>query len=371
MWEEVVDLVAELSRQSFANPSGSHRAARDARRILEESRDQIAEFMGARPSEVIWCSGGTEADNLAVSGLGRAGLGTSEPGSERVMVTSAIEHPAILESAARRRARIVGATSAGLVDLDQLTRSLDAHVGLVTIMTVNNEVGTIQPMAEINDRVRQAAPDAVIHTDAVQAAPWLDLTAVWAHVDAMSVSAHKIGGPKGVGVLVVREGTRVVPTLVGGGQERERRSGTQNVVGAAAMAAAATLTLKHRLDTIERVGRQRDRLVDGLRQRIDGVVETVEPVHKVAGNAHVCIAGVESEALLFLLDRDGIAASAASSCASGAQQSSGVLAAMGVSAAQAAGAVRFTLGATTTDADIDRVLEVVPGHVDRLREMGS
>ena len=366
MWDEVIDLVPDLSRRTFANPSGSHRAARDARRILEESRDQIAEFVGARPSEVIWCSGGTEADNLAV-----AGLGTASPGCDGVVVTSAIEHPAILESADRRDARIVGATAAGLVDLDQLEGALAGDVGLVSIMAVNNEVGTLQPMARIHDLVRELAPAAAIHTDAVQAAPWLDLNGVWAQVDAMSLSAHKIGGPKGVGVLVVRDGTRLVPTLVGGGQERERRSGTQNVVGAAAMAAAVTLTQKHRAETIERVGRLRDRLIDGLRQRLDGAIETSEPAIKVAGNAHVCISGIESEALLFLLDRDGIAASAASSCASGAQQSSGVLAAIGVSAAWASGAVRFTLGHTTTDAEIDRVLEVVPGHVERLRDMGS
>ena len=361
LWDEVIEVISELSGRTFANPSGSHRAAREARRILEESRDRIAAFVGSRPSEVVWCSGGTEADNLAVGGVGLGGS----------VIVSAVEHPAVMEPAERRNARLLGVTADGLIDLAELGELLDDEVGLVSVMAVNNEIGTVQPLAALAELVRARSPRAVIHTDAVQAAPWCDLTEIWPHVDAMSLSAHKIGGPKGIGTLIVRDGVSLRPALVGGGQERGRRSGTQNVVGAAAMAAAADLTSTHRAEVVGRVSALRARLVDGLRERLDGVTETSDRRHKVAGNAHVCVAGVESEALLFLLDRDGIAASAASSCASGAQQSSSVLAAIGVPSDLASGAVRFTLGATTSEADIDRVLEVVPDAVRRLRSTGS
>ena len=360
---EVIDLVAELSRASHANPTGAHRAAREARRLLEEAREVVAGSVGCRPSEVIWCSGGTEADNLAVVGLGRDG----------VAAVSAIEHPAVAEPAARRGAVTVPVGHDGRVDPGALGDLVG--VGLVSVMAVNNEVGTIQPLAEVAAVIRDLAPGAVVHTDAVQAASWLDLRSLWPHVDALSLSAHKFGGPKGVGVLVVRDGTALAPQQLGGGQERDRRSGTQNVVGAAAMALALSLTDERRAATVARVAVLRDRLVDGLAAAIDGLFETGvsagDRSHKIAGSAHVCLPGVESEALLFLLDEAGVAASAASSCASGAQQASGVLGAMGVAPGLAAGSLRLSLGATTTTDEIDLVLEVLPAAVARLRETGS
>jgi cysteine desulfurase len=207
-----------------------------------------------------------------------------------------------------------------------------------------------------------------VHTDAVQAAPWCDLTAIWPSVDALSLSAHKIGGPKGVGALVVRRSVELEPLVLGGGQERERRSGTHNVAGIVGFALALAAAAREREATVTRVARLRDRLVDGLRAAVPDLVETVPPSHKVAGNAHVCIPGVESEALLFLVDREGVCASAASSCASGALSGSHVLAAMGLDPALAVGALRLTLGATTTDGDVDHALAVIPAAVARLRE---
>lgn len=365
MWPEAVELVAELSSATFANPSGSHRAARAARAIIDEARESVAECVGARPSEVIWCSGGTEADNLAVLGLGIRGA----------VVVSAIEHPAVAEPAGCRRADLAPVHADGLVDVAELELLLTADTTLVSVMAVNNEIGTIQPLAEIADATRRVSPRAVIHADAVQAAPWIDLTTLWPSVDALSLSAHKFGGPKGVGALVVRDGVALSPRQLGGGQERDRRSGTQNVAGIAALALALRLTHRHRHDTVLRVAALRDRLVDGLLGLIDDVVETAavdgDRRHKIAGSAHLCIAGIESEALLFLLDEVGIAASAGSSCASGAQQSSGVVAAMGVAPDLARGCLRLSLGVTTTPEDVDTVLRELPLAVGRLRRTGS
>jgi len=365
MWPGVIELVAELSADTFANPSGSHRSAREARAVIDEARESVADCIGARPSEVIWCSGGTEADNLAVLGLGVGGA---------VMV-SAIEHPAVAEPAAHRGAGLAPVRADGVVDVAELESLLTTGTTLVSVMSVNNEIGTIQPLGEIAEAVWRSAPHAVLHTDAVQAAPWIDLTTLWPSVDALSISAHKFGGPKGAGALVVRDGVALSPRQLGGGQERDRRSGTQNVAGIAALALALRLTGDHRQETVVRVAALRDRLVDGVRSAIDGVVETAtvdgDRRHRVAGSAHLCIAGIESEALLFLLDEVGIAASAGSSCASGAQQSSGVVAAVGVAPDLARGCLRLSLGVTTTAEDVDTVLRELPLAVARLRRTGS
>ena len=216
-------------------------------------------------------------------------------------------------------------------------------------------------------RIVRTRSSALLHTDAVQAPHWVDLRAVSPHVDLLSLSAHKFGGPKGVGVLMVRAGVHLSPTAIGGGQERERRSGTQNVAGIVAMAEAMRLADLERADEVRRIGALRDRFVDALRSGLDGVHETVPRADKVAGSAHVCIEGIENEALLFLLDEADVCASAASACASGAMEPSHVLAAMGVPTELARGAVRFTLGRTTSADDVDRAAAVVVGAVQRLR----
>jgi cysteine desulfurase len=238
-------------------------------------------------------------------------------------------------------------------------------------MLANNEIGTIQPLADVADVVRERVPHAVVHTDAVQAFPWLDVASLAAPADLISISAHKFGGPKGVGVLVVRDGVDFLPRQVGGGQERERRSGTQNVAGIVAMGVAARLTAEERKTTVDRVEPLRDHLADGLLAAVPGTYETGDRTNKVAGNCHVCFDGIESEALLYLLEQAGIMASAASSCASGAQDPSHVLAAMGLPRALAAGSVRLSLGTTSTEDDVDRALEVLPDAVARLRVLGS
>jgi cysteine desulfurase len=234
-------------------------------------------------------------------------------------------------------------------------------------MAVNNEVGSVTPLAEIAAVVREHAPRALLHTDAVQGFAWLDLATAAHDFDLLSLSAHKVGGPQGVGVLVQRRGAEVEPLLLGGGQEQDRRSGTQNVAGAVAMATAMRITAEQREATVDRIGELRDRLVDGLAAELDGVVEVVSREARIAGSAHVCFEGVESEALLFLLDRAGVCASAASACASGAMDPSHVLAAMGVPKELAAGSIRFSLGWSTSDADIDHALTAVPAAVRKLR----
>jgi cysteine desulfurase len=238
---------------------------------------------------------------------------------------------------------------------------------VVSVMLANNEVGTVQPLDAVAATVARHAPGAVLHTDAVHATPWIDVARAAQAAALVSVSAHKFGGPKGVGVLVVRDGTAVAPVLVGGGQEHERRSGTHNVAGIVGLAEALRRTVAERPATVARVAAQRDRLVAGLRASVPGLVETVPAAAKTAGNAHVLVDGVENEALLYLLDRAGICASGGSACASGAMEPSHVLAAMGVPRAASFGAVRFTLGATTTDADVDAALAAVPAAVAQLR----
>jgi cysteine desulfurase len=359
------EAVAELTRvlaELPGNPSGAHSAARAARRTLDDARDVLADVLGCGPGDVVFTSGGTEADNLAV-------LGASQPGE--VVVASAVEHPAVRDAAATRDVRRAPVDGSGRVDVDALGELLDEDVRLVSVMAVNNEVGTLQPLHQVADVVRQRAPRAVLHTDAVQALSWIDVAKAAADADLVSVSAHKFGGPKGVGALVVRPGVALAARQVGGGQERERRSGTQNVAGIAAMARAARLTADRRDDDIARIGGLRDRLVDGLRAAVPDAVETGivdgDRSGRGAGFAHLCFPGVEAEALLFLLDQAGVAASAASSCASGAAEPSAVLAAMGVPREQAMGSLRLSLGWATTDAEVDLALEAVPAAVAQLR----
>lgn len=359
--DAVAAMLPFLSEQ-FANPSGSHRFARQVRKAIDEARDDVAAVLGCQPGEVIFTSGGTEADNTAIFGtLDRRG---------GVALCPAVEHHAVLHAVEARHGVVVGVDAAGRVDLDALASSLvtsTSPVSIVSVMAVNNEVGTITDLAGVAAVVRRHAPTASIHTDAVQAANWLDLRTITPHVDLLSLSAHKFGGPKGVGILMARAGSAFAPLLVGGGQERERRSGTHNVAGIVAMTVALRATDDERSHENDRIARLRDDLVDGLQDGLDDVTETVDRARKVAGSAHVCIGGIENEALLYLLDEAEVCASAASACASGAMEPSHVLAAMGVPNERARGALRLTLGRTSTQADVDRATAVIIDAVRRLR----
>lgn len=357
-----------LSEQ-FANPSGAHRFARLARAAIDDARDRVAAILGVRGGEIVFTGGGTEGDNAAVLGAVRRHRGVAVcPATEHHAVLHCVEHAYTLFGG-----RVVGVDSTGVVDLDDLAATLrdvaaaGEKVSVVSTMAVNNEVGSITPLRKVARVVHDEAPGALLHTDAVQAACWLDLRDVAVAVDVLTMSAHKFGGPKGVGVLVARGQARFEPLLIGGGQERERRSGTQNVAGIVAMAEALRLADIEREAERQRLTVLRDRLVDGIVGRLDGVMETVPPEHKVAGSAHLCLQGVENEALLFLLDEAGVCASAASACAAGAMEPSHVLAGMGVDRDWAVGALRLTLGRTTTEADVDLAVVAVVGAVTRIR----
>ena len=371
---EVIEAMREYFDGCYANPTGAHRMARDARRATDDARDVLAEALGARPGEIVFCGSGTEADNLAVFGAAAASGGT--------VVCTAVEHPAVLRPVEQLGGRVVGVDRHGALDLDALAAALDDSVRLVSVMLANNETGVVYPLGEVAEVLRRHAPHAVLHTDAVQAFPWLDVASLAAPADLISVSAHKFGGPKGVGALVVREPVALQAQLVGGGQESERRSGTPNVTGIVGMARAATITLADRAEVVARVSRLRDRLADGLRALVPGVVEsgvhptsgTLSPVDrsgKVAGSCHLCFEGVESEALLFLLEREGVYASAASACASGAEHPSHVLAAMGYPRSLAQGSLRLSLGAASSEREVDVALAVLPGAVAQLRRAAA
>lgn len=359
---EAVEAMLPFLTERFANPSGSHRFARSVRQAVDEARDVVAEVVGCEPGEVVFTGCGTEADNAAIVGV------QSRHGG--VAVCSAAEHHAVLHAVLHGGGRVVPVDAAGRIDLDALGSSLApdvSPVSLVSVMAVNNEVGSISPLADVAAAMREIAPNALLHTDAIQAACWLDLREVFTHVHLLALSAHKFGGPKGVGALIVRQGTVLEPLLQGGGQERDRRSGTHNVAGIVAMAEALRLVDNERASEVARIAGLRDRLIDTLLAELPDVIETVPRDAKIAGSAHICIADIESEALLYLLDEANVCASAASACASGAMEPSHVLAAMGVEKRFSLGALRMSLGRTTTHADIDRTLSVLVAAVRRLR----
>ena len=351
MRPEAIAAMLPFLDAAYANPSGSHRFARQARAALDDARDVVADVLGCEPGEVVFTSGGTESDNTAV-----AGVLAATPG---VAVCPAAEHHAVLHAVEHAGGPVVRVDDAGRVDPEHLAHVLAATeaVRVVSVMAVNNEVGTVNDVGAAAALARQAVPSVLVHTDAVQAVSWLDLREITPHVDLLSLSAHKFGGPKGVGVLMARATARFAPLLVGGGQERERRSGTQNVAGIVAMAEALRLADAERDTERVRLSALRDHLVDTLVHRLADVRETVPRDAKVAGSAHLCIRGVENEALLFLLDEAGLCASAASACAAGAMEPSHVLAAMGVARTWAQGALRLSLGRTTTAADVDRAID--------------
>jgi len=364
MCAEAVAAMLPFLVDGFGNPSGSHAIARAALRALDDAREQLARLLGADAGDIVFTSGGTEADNLAVSGMA-AGPGT--------VLCSAVEHPAVLEPCLAAGGRIVGVDRRGVIDLDALADALDEQVRLVSVMLVNNETGVRQPLETVVALVRERAPRALVHTDAVQAFGWLDVAVLAAGADLVSVSAHKFGGPKGVGALVVCSGaargeaTHLRPLLRGGPQERERRAGTQNVAGVVAMAAAAQAVARDRRAATRRARELSTRLLDGIAEAVPGVYEAVARDDRIEAVCNLGVDGVEAEELLLVLDELGVCASAGSACASGAIEASHVLLAMGRSTEEAKRHVRLSLGHATTGADIDSALLAFGKAVERLR----
>jgi cysteine desulfurase len=360
----------------FGNPSGVHREARAARRALDDTRELIGDDLGVEAGNVIFTSGGTESDNLAIIGGWAARMATGRDTFAGLpsMVVAAFEHHAVLEAARAAAAsdgfvlHEVPSTADGLVDLDALEAVLDDRVAFVSVMAANNEVGTVQPMAAVSSLVRRHAPSAWLHTDAVQAAPWCDLAPLMADVDLLSISAHKFGGPSGTGVLALGPGAGVHPVIHGGGQERERRSGTPDVASVLGMGAAWADRPAGHPDQVAAVTRRRQRLEGILVARVPGLAVSGAEVERLPNITHLRISGVEAEALVLLADEAGLAISAGASCASGALQPSHVLLAMGCPEDAARSGVRISLGTGTSEAEVDRVAEVFPGLVARLRD---
>jgi cysteine desulfurase len=374
---EVAQVIAEELAQ-VGNPSSLHNAGRRARRVVEESREQIAEAYGARPSEVVFTSGGTEADNLAVKGLFWA---RSADDARRLRVlTSSIEHHAVLDSAIWLEQHEGSQTGwlppdrYGVITPHGLREVIErdpAAVALVSVMWVNNEVGTVQPVRELAAVAREY--QIPLHSDAVQAAGQLPVSLAESGAAALTITAHKIGGPVGVGALLLARGSDLVPVLHGGGQERDVRSGTLDAPAIRAFAAAVALATQRRDDEAKRLAALRDDLIAQVQAAVpDAVLNGAPPgPGRLPGNAHFSFPGCEGDALLMLLDAKGIACSTGSACTAGVAQPSHVLLAMGADEARARGSLRFSLGHSSTAQDVDALGAVIGEAVERARRAGS
>ncbi|TWD75362.1 cysteine desulfurase [Kribbella amoyensis] len=357
------------------NASSLHGSGRAARRTVEESRETIAAALNAQPSEVVFTSGGTEADNLALKGLWWARL-KEDPKRRRILL-SGVEHHAVLDPAIwlgqHEGAEIewLGVDELGRVRPDEVRAAIatdPASVSFVTLMMANNEVGTLQPVREVAELAAEYG--IPVHTDAVQAVGQIPVDFAALGVDAMTVSAHKLGGPYGIGALVVHKETQLVPIVHGGGQERDVRSGTLDAPATAGFAVAAEYAVKHQADEATRLSVLRDALVAGVTGTVPGAKLSGDPVHRLPGNAHLSFKDCEGDSLLLLLDARGIEVSTGSACNAGVAEPSHVLLAMGYDDQRARGSLRFTLGHTSTQADIDAVLTTIGPVVERAMSAG-
>jgi cysteine desulfurase len=358
---------------STGNPSSLHAAGRRARRLVEESRETLAQAVGARPSEVVLTGGGTESDNLAVKGMFFARRAADRRRTR--ILASAVEHHAVLDAVewlvAHEGAQVtwLPVDHVGRVHPAVLADALDDDVALVSVMWVNNEVGTVQPVAALAEVAHEYG--VPLHTDAVQAVGQLPLDFGASGADAMTVTGHKFGGPLGAGALLLGRDVACTPLLHGGGQERDVRSGTVDVPGVAGLAAAAVVAVERQPETAQRVGELRDRLVAGVRAAVPDAVLNGDPgAGRLPGNAHFSFPGCEGDSLLLLLDARGVEVSTGSACSAGVARPSHVLLAMGADEERARGSLRFSLGHTSTDADVDALLDALPGVVERARRAG-
>jgi cysteine desulfurase len=367
---EVAEAMTRVLREVPGNPSSIYGEGRAARGLVDQAREHVATAIGAHPSEIVFTSGGTEADNLALRGVL-----TAHEGERDGLVISSIEHHAVLDTAedlahhGHARVTIVPVDGDGLVDPGALGRALDGRTALVSIMHANNEIGTIQPIAEIGALCR--ARGVTFHTDAVQTVGVLPFDVREIPVDLVSINAHKFYGPKGVGALYVRRGTRIATIQTGGGQEKGRRTGTENVAGVVALGVAMRIAAGRRDEDARRLARLRDRVIEGVQQRIPGAVLTGHPTRRLPNNASFCFPGAQGESLIVALDLEGISASSGSACTSGKTDPSHVLLAIGLDRDVAQGSLRITVGRDTTTGDVDRLLEVLPRVVERLRAVSA
>ncbi|MCW2135131.1 cysteine desulfurase family protein [Arthrobacter sp. VKM Ac-2550] len=365
--QEVLEAMWPALTQDFGNPSSHHTVGEAAGRALDYARRTAAQILGCRPGEIIFTSGGTEANNLAIKGLALA-----SPRGKRI-VASAVEHPSVLE-AVEYLERLHGFTLVrvpvgqdGVVDLEVLAAELTPETTLCTVMYANNEVGTIQPVDEIAGLCREAK--VPFHTDAVQAAGWLDLDVGRLGVDALSISGHKLGAPKGCGLLYVSSRRPLEPLVHGGGQENGRRSGTENVAGAVAVATALSLAEKERAETVPRITGYRDYLIEQVLKALPEAQLTGHRTGRLPASASFCFPGTSGEAVLLELERRGVVCSSGSACAAGSDEPSAVLLAMGIDPAVAQTAVRLTFTASVKEAEIALAARAVVGAVKDVRKL--
>ena len=372
---EVVRAMLPFFSESFGNPSSIYELAQGSRGAVDAARRSIARSLGCRASELVFTSGGTEADNAAIKGVAVALRNVG-----RHVITTAIEHHAVLHTCHQLEQFGYAVTylpvdENGLVDPRDVADAITSETTVVSVMLANNEIGTIQPIAEIADAVKREADKLgrriYVHTDAVQAVGAIDVNIRKLGVDMLSMSGHKLGGPKGVGALYLRRGAPFEPILMGGGQERERRSGTENVPAIVGLAEAVRLAESEREETAKRAARLRDKIIAGVQERIPRTRLNGHPTRRLPNNVNVSFEDVEGEPILLGLDFAGICASSGSACSSASLEPSHVLTAIGLPANLAQGSLRITVGSENTEEDADYLIETLAGLVERLRAMPS
>ncbi len=367
---EVAEAMARVYRDVPGNASSIYAEGRAARALVDTAREEVAAAIGAEPAEIVFTSGGTEADNLALRGV----IKTLAPERDGVVV-SAIEHHAVLDTAhdlaahGQARVSVVGVDHAGRVAPAAIEAAIDARTAIVSVMHANNEIGTLQPVAEIGASCRERG--VTFHTDAVQSVGALELDVRTTPVDLISINAHKFYGPKGVGALYVRRGTRIATVQTGGGQEKGRRTGTENVAGVVGLGAAMRIATARRSAESARQARLRDRIIEGVLARVPDPVLTGHPTMRLPNNASFCFPGTQGESLIVALDLAGFAVSSGSACTSGDTEPSHVLVALGLERRVAQGSLRISVGRDTTDADVDAFLAALPPIVARLRDAAA
>ena len=353
----------------FGNPSSVYQSAREARRALDEARDTVADIINARAREIVFTSGGSESDNLAIKGVAFANRSRGNH-----IVTSQIEHHAVLHSCQYLekfgfRVSYLPVDRNGVVDLTSLKQEIGGETILVTLMYANNEIGTVQPIQEIAQICKERR--VYFHTDAVQAAGALDLDVKRLGVDLLSLSGHKFYGPKGIGALFVRRGVQYWPQQHGGTQERNRRAGTENVAGIVGFAAALRAAYEDFERTNSHTALLRDRLIEGVLSRVDNVVLTGHPTDRLSNNASFCFENIEGESILLALDQRGIMASSGSACTSASLEPSHVLMSLGLPASLSHGSLRLTVGKDNTIEEVERVLFELPSIIEKLRSLSG
>jgi len=366
MRPEILDVMRTYFLERFGNPSSLHTYGLEARKAIEDAREQIAHSIGATPPEIVFTSGGTESDNMALRGVLRAGSGESDH-----IITSAIEHPAVLETCKflerlGHEVTYVSVDVEGRINSSEVEEAIRDNTRLISIMHANNEIGSIQPIAEVG--AIAASHGVYMHTDAVQSVGKIPVDVAALNVDMLSISSHKIYGPKGVGCLYVRKGTKLKPLIFGGGHERGLRSGTENVSGIIGFSEAMRLSIEDFADNV-RIQRLRDELIDAVLREIPDTRLNGGKERRLPNNANFSFSYIEGESLVLRLNAKGIAGSTGSACSSKKLEPSHVLLAIGLDPVDAHGSLRLTLGRDTTEADVQYVNEVLPEIVDQLRQM--